>query len=341
MKFGDIRDDASLQAFMTTPSDSLVRAMAQVAGDIIGLGATGKMGSELMQLIRNADRAAGVRRRYYVASTFSDPAGRKHMEALGIKTFRGDLSDARFLKRLPPARNVVYMAGFKFGTSGNYQRAYHLNVIMPYLVGERYRRSSIVCFSTANFYPAVDIASGGAVESTPVAPRGIYGWTALGREHAFRIIAEKHGTPLSFFRLGYAQHLNYGVLVDLAKMVKTQDRIELTHSHVCLVSQRDANEVAIESLGKAASPPWVVNCCGPVCDIAEIVRIMAARMGRKVKVVRSRGCAAHVQSDRLAVRTFGAYRDRPEEMIEAAVDWVMQGGKDWGKPTGFLSRNVY
>lgn len=341
MNLRDIHDDTSLQAFMTTPSDSLARVMRKVEGDIIGLGATGKMGTELMQLVLNADRLAGVRRRYFVASTFSNPASRRHLEALGIRTFRGDLSDVRFLKRLPSARNVFYMAGFKFGTSGDYQRAYHLNVIMPYLVGERFRRSDIVCFATSNFYPSVDVAKGGAVESTPVDPRGIYGWTALGREHAFRIIAEKYGTRLSFFRLGYAQHLNYGVLVDLAKMVRAMDRIELTCSHVCLVSQRDANEVAIKSLSKASTPPWVVNCCGPICDLADIARAMATRMGRKLKVVRGRGCSAHVQSDRLAVRTFGPYRDRPDEMIDAAVDWVMRGGTDWNKPTGFLSSYVY
>lgn len=341
MTYRDIRDDASLQAFMTTPSASLVRTMAKVEGDVIGLGATGKMGVELMQLIRNADLAGGKRRHYFVASTFSDPANRAHLESLGVKTFRGDLSDPRFLKKLPLVKNVFYMAGFKFGTSGDYQRAYHLNVIMPYLVGEHFRRSTLVCFATSNFYPSVDVKDGGAVETTPVEPRGIYGWTALGRENAFRIIGEKYGTKLSFFRLGYAQHLNYGVLVDLAKMIKAQDRIEIGYSHVCLVSQRDANEVAIKSLTKASSPPWVVNCCGPICDLVEVARAMAALMGRKVKVVRRRDCTAHVQCDRLAVRTFGAYRDRPEEMIAAAADWVMRGGKDWNKPTGFLSKHGY
>jgi hypothetical protein len=341
MKFSDIHDDASLQEFMTTPSASLARTMAKVEGDIIGLGATGKMGVELMQLIRNADLAAGKRRHYFVASTFSDPANRTHLESLGVKTFRGDLSDPRFLKKLPVVKNVFYMAGFKFGTSGAYQRAYHLNVIMPYLVGEHFRRSTIVCFATSNFYPSVDVKDGGAVETTPVEPRGIYGWTALGRENAFRIIAEKYGTKLSFFRLGYAQHLNYGVLVDLARMIKAQDRIELGYSHVCLVSQRDANEVAIKSLTKAASTPWIVNCCGPICDLADVTRAMAARMGRKIKVIKSRGITAHVQSDLLAVRSFGAYRDRPDGMIAAAANWVMHDGKYWNKPTGFLNKHGY
>lgn len=341
MNFEDIRDDATLDEFMTTPSPALVRAVRDLPGDVLGLGASGKMGVELLALLRNADRQAGVRRRYFAASTFSRPEVRAGMEADGVRTFRGDLTDPRFLARLPPAPNVFYLAGFKFGTSGNFEKAYHLNVILPYLAGERFRRSRIVCFATANYYPEVSLRSGGATEATPVAPVGIYGWTAYGREQAFRVVSARHGTRVAFFRLGYAQHLRYGVLVDLAKQVKTRRVLDLPVNAVCLVSQRDANEAAIRCLGRAAAPPWTVNCCGPRVRLDRAAGIMAGLMGRSVTIRASDRRTAHVQSDRLAVSLFGPYRDRPDDMIRAAARWVLRGGTDWNKPTGFLSPHVY
>jgi len=336
MNYRDIRDDESLRAFMTEPSDALVRSLRRVEGDVLCLGASGKMGGELLGLILAADGKAGVRRRYHAASTFSGAGSRDLMEAEGIRTYQGDLSDRAFLKRLPSAKNVFYMAGFKFGSSADPVKAYHLNVIMPYLVAERFRDSDLVCFATTNFYVPVDVRTGGADESAPIRPEGIYGWSAFGRENAFRVVSEKYGTRMSFFRLGYAQHLHYGVLVDLAKMVLTRKKLSFPSNYVCLVSQRDANEVAIRSLGRASLPPWVVNCCGPIVRLDGIARAMARRMGRKVEVRAGRSRIARVQSDRRAVSAFGAYRDKPEDMIRAAADWVLRGGRDWNKPTGFL-----
>ena len=196
MKYSSICTETELETFMTTPSASLVKAVRKWEGDIIGLGASGKMGIELMRLLQNADLINGKKRKYYAASTFSAPETIARLEAVGIKTFKGDLSDSGFLKKLPEVKNVFYMAGFKFGSSGSYQKAYHMNIIMPYLNGERFKASKITCFSTCNFYPHLERKTGGAKETTPVAPRGIYGWTALGRENAFNIISEKYDTKV-------------------------------------------------------------------------------------------------------------------------------------------------
>ncbi|MCX5776833.1 MAG: epimerase [Candidatus Firestonebacteria bacterium] len=341
MNYKDIRTDAELNAFMTSPSLSLIRTVGKIKGDIIGLGATGKMGLELMQLILNADKAAGRERKYYVASTFSNPDNIIKLENLGIKTYKGDLSDSAFLKKLPEAKNVYYMAGFKFGTSMNYQRAYHMNIIMPYLVGEKFKNSNITCFSTTNLYPKMERKIGGAVEDTPIDPQGIYGWTVVGRENTFNIISEKYGTKVALYRLAYAQHLYYGVLVDIAKMLKTEKTITLMSNYVNLISQRDANEVAIKSLTLASNPPRPINCCGPIVDLKELIEKMAKIMGKKVKVVKTPDKAGKINCDSFSVKKFGAYRDKPEEMLEAAVHWVKNGGKDWNKPTGFLSNHKY
>ncbi|OGF49659.1 MAG: hypothetical protein A2231_00165 [Candidatus Firestonebacteria bacterium RIFOXYA2_FULL_40_8] len=337
MRYSDICTEQELNDFMITPSSSLVKTVGKIKGDILGLGATGKMGIDLIRLIQEADKVSGKKRKYFIASTFSNPENISKMEALGIKTFKGDLSDTAFLKKLPDVKNIYYMAGFKFGTSGSFQKAYHMNIIMPYLAGERFKNSDITCFSTCNFYPHLTRKTGGARETIPVAPQGIYGWTALGRENAFNIISEKYGTKIALYRLAYAQHLYYGVLIDIAKMVKAQSRIQLTNNYVNLISQRDANEVAIKCLTMASCPPSPINCTGPIVDVEEIIKTMAKKMGKKVKVARNKAKEFMINNDDLAVGKFGAYRDKPSEMIEAAVRWVKNGGKDWNKPTGFLN----
>ena len=337
MRYSDICSEAQLDIFMTTPSLSLLKAAKKIKGDVMGLGATGKMGIELIRLIQNADRENKTRRRYFVASTFSNPENIKKLEMLGIKTFKGDLSDTGFLNKLPEVKNIYYMAGFKFGSSGGYQKAYHMNVIMPYLAGERFKKSDITCFSTCNFYPHVERKTGGAREATQVEPKGIYGWTALGRENAFKIVSEKYGTKIAFYRLAYAQHLYYGVLIDIAKMVKTHRKIQLTNNYVNLVFQRDANEVAIKCMNLASAPPAVINCAGSIVSVKEVIARMARIMGRKVDVSENKVKECMIHNDDLAVKTFGPYRDKPAEMIEAAALWVKNGGKDWNKPTGFLS----
>lgn len=337
MRYSEICTEKELDTFMTTPSVSLVKKIKEIKGDILGLGATGKMGIELMRLIQNADKVSGKKRKYFVASTFSNPDNISKLEALGIKTFKGDLSDTAFLKKLPDVKNIFYMAGFKFGTSGSFQKAYHMNIIMPYLVGERFRASALTCFSTCNFYPHMERKTGGARETTPVHPQGIYGWTALGRENAFNIVSGKYGTKVALYRLAYAQHLYYGVLVDIAKMVKAQDKIRLTNNYVNLISQRDANEVAIKCMTIASNPPVAINCTGPIVDVEKIISVMAKLMDKKIKVVRNEEKEAMINNDDLAIKKFGAYRDKPSEMIEAAVRWVKTGGKDWNKPTGFLN----
>ncbi len=71
---------------------------------------------------------------------------------IGVKVFKGELTNTEFLGSLPDAENVIYMPGFKFGSSGNWEKAVHINCILPYQVGEKYRNSRIVVFSSANPY---------------------------------------------------------------------------------------------------------------------------------------------------------------------------------------------
>jgi len=122
MHFRDIKNDNQLWDFMTNPSDQLVERISQLEGPIMILGGSGKMGKELVGLLRNADRKQDLKREISVASTFSNPNEDdvRLLQSLHVNIYKGDLSDEQFLHTLPEAPNVVYMMCFKFGSSGDW-----------------------------------------------------------------------------------------------------------------------------------------------------------------------------------------------------------------------------
>jgi len=88
----DLKTEGEIEEFMTEPTPGLIEQSKKIRGGGIGLGATGKMGMEMMEMLLRADKAAGVKRRLCVASGFSNPENEKKLNALGIETFKGDLS---------------------------------------------------------------------------------------------------------------------------------------------------------------------------------------------------------------------------------------------------------
>ena len=247
MTLAEVHDDRSLQRFMTEPSPALTEAAARIDGPVLVLGGSGKMGPELAATLRRADRAAGVERDVVVASTFSDDATRAALEADGIRCIRGDLTDPGFIGALPESRQVVYMLGFKFGSGADWRRAFHVNSIVPYLVGERFCDANIVVFSSTNPYAGVDyVAPGGRPAGNAERPPSDRPWPAAaaktrscsrtastaGRSWRARPPsppppARHAGQRICNYRLSYAQHLCYGVLRDLADMVHRASRSRL------------------------------------------------------------------------------------------------------------------
>jgi hypothetical protein len=211
-----------------------------------------------------------------------------------------------------------------------------LNSIVPFQVGSKYAKSQIVVFSSGNPYPHTEKDKNGCHENAQLDPIGIYGWSIVARESSFRITASANSAQeIALYRLMYAQHLSYGVLVDLAKLVLNGDPISLAMPAVNLVSQRDADEVAIRSFEKCARDPWVVNVAGPVWQVKDIVVRLEKYMGKEAVLQKDEVELALLADDTRCVNTFGAYRDDCEDMIQAAALWVKNGGSDWNKPTFF------
>ena len=335
----EIKTEAEIEEFMTEPTPGLIEQSKKIKGSVMALGATGKMGMEMMEMLLRADKAAGVKRRLCVASGFSNPENEKKLNALGIETFKGDLSSEEFIDSLPEAENVFFMAGFKFGSSGDYTKAYHMNIIMPYICGRRYKASQIVAFSSSNFYPHTPVGKEGPSEESKLDPQGIYGWTLLGREQAFRINAQKHATKCCFYRLAYAQHFKYGVVVDICKAVMAVDEFKIAFPYVNLISQRDANDAALKCLSFCENPPRPVNVSGPAVPVREIAERAAKLMNKRINISESTEKSTMILSDRFAEKSFGPYRDSVNDIIDAIAAYIAGGGKDWGKPTGFTSVN--
>jgi len=337
MRYNEIRTGQDLWQFMTRPSETLTAFLAREKGDISVLGGSGKMGKELTALIKNADKINGVKRNIFVASTFSNPEDKTLLEELGAICLQGDISSESFLKGLPVTPHMVYMVGFKFGSSGDYRKAFHINSIVPYLVGSKYGKSNNVVFSSGNPYPHTSATGEGCVESEALQPTGIYGWTIIARESSFKTTAMLYPDQKnSFYRLMYAQHLNYGVLVDLARMVKNGEPVSLAMPAVNLISQRDANEIAIRCLGECLPGEGLtLNVAGPVWQVRDIVERIAHHMGKKALFAGEEHEEALLANDALCRSLFGEYRDRGEEMIEAAAHWIKNDGLVWHKPTYF------
>src|SRR4051812_44582960 len=136
-----IRDLDHLEALLSEPTESAIETMGRMQGDIILLGVGGKMGPSLARMAKRASDAAGAKRRVIGVSRFSSPDLPRQLDAWGIETITADLLDPAGLASLPDVPNVIFMAGMKFGTSGQATRTWAMNAFLPGAVAAKYKRS--------------------------------------------------------------------------------------------------------------------------------------------------------------------------------------------------------
>jgi len=329
--------EAELEDLLSIPRRETEAALAACPGDIVILGAGGKMGPSLSRM---AARATQGKRRIIAVSRWSSDAAEEKLNRAGVETIRADLLDRESVAKLPDAPNVIYMAGQKFGTTGAPAMTWAMNTIVPMYCAERYRDSRIVAFSTGNVYPLTPVASRGAKEDDPLGPVGEYAASCVGRERVFEFYSERYGTKFSIIRLNYAIDLRYGVLVDIATHVKHQEALPIDMGYVNVIWQGDANHIALEALSHASSPPYVLNVTGgehlPVREIAEW---FGRRFGTKPVLTGTERRDA-LLSDTARMRSaFSAPEVSAEQMYEWVADWLDSGGPLLGKPTHFEARD--
>jgi nucleoside-diphosphate-sugar epimerase len=118
-------------------------------------------------------------------------------------------------------------------------------------------------------------------------------------------------------------------------MVLSDEPISLAMPAVNLVSQRDANEVAIRCLERCDNPPWILNVAGPAWPVRRIVERLGDSLGKRPNITENESQNALLANDARCLEALGEYRDTCEEMIDAAARWVKKGGVSWNKPTHF------
>lgn len=328
-----------LEQFMAIPQPSLVEDVKKLDGNFLLLGVGGKMGPTLAYLLKNALRELGSEQRVIGAARFSSPGLREELEANGIETISVDLLDDEELKKLPREKNVIYMAGNKFGTKGNEHFTWAMNSYLPGRVAEHFVDSRILVFSTGNVYPFVPIGSGGATEDVSPNPIGEYGQSSLGRERVFTYFSHKYATPMSIFRLNYAIDMRYGVLVEVAKAVWNEKPLDVTMGYVNVIWQGDANAYAIRSLLQASSPPVVINATGPeTLSIRWLAQEMGKRMGKEPILIGEEADSALLNNAGKAHQLFGYPSVSVLTMLDWIADWVMNDRELINKPTHFQER---
>ncbi len=331
-----ITTDAELDDALITPSEADIATLSQLPGDVIIIGAGGKMGPTLATRLRRAADAAGHARRVFAASRFSDPVARQGLERDGVQTIACDLTDRAQIAALPSCDHVLYLAGRKFGTSNRSDLTWFTNTVVPAHVVERFSTARFVAFSTGNVYPLVPATSNGSKESDPPQPVGEYAQSCLGRERVVEYASHERGTPALLFRLNYAVDLRYGTLMDIARRVHAGEPVDLTVGWLNAIWQGDANSYAIRSLSLCSSPAAVLNVTGPErVSVREVATWFGRELGSPVRFVGSEGSVALLSDASRCIELLGPPDVSLQQLLAWAAHWVRIGGATLNKPTHF------
>lgn len=321
------------------PSAELVNDIVQIKGDILILGAGGKMGPAMAKLAKRAIEQAGTEKRVMAVSRFSDAQVLKELNDRGIKTIQADLLNGAELNAIPDVANVIYLAGHKFGTTGNESYTWAMNAFLPGKVAEKFKKSNIVVFSSGNVYPLSPVIQGGMSEKNAASPIGEYAQSCLGRERIFQYFSQKNNTPVLIYRLNYANDVTYGILLEIAKQVYEEKEIDLTMGNVNVIWQGDANEIAIRSLLHCSTPAKILNVTGPeTISVKWIAEQFGTIFEKRPKCINKEEPDALLSNAAECFNLFGYPKVSLKQMIDLIGRWVAEGGKTINKPTHFQER---
>jgi nucleoside-diphosphate-sugar epimerase len=331
-----INSESELEGVLAEPSESDLECVSRLSGDVLILGAGGKMGPSLARRIHRAVSRTGSTSRVMAASRFSSAGVRASLDAEGIRTIACDLLSPQEIAALPRCASVFLLAGRKFGTLDRTDLTWATNTVVPARVAAHFSQSRIVVFSTGNVYPMVPATGPAPTEADPPAPVGEYAQSCLGRERIIEFFSRREGMPAVIFRLNYAVDLRYGALVDVARRVFAGDSVDLTIGFFNAIWQGDANSYALRSLALCSTPPTILNVTGPErISVREIAQWFGLAFGTRPRFANSEGPLALLSDSSRCRGRLG------EPVVPLAVlrqwvaHWVQAGGPSLGKPTHF------
>ncbi|MGH9325114.1 MAG: NAD-dependent epimerase/dehydratase family protein [Terriglobia bacterium] len=334
MKF--IESVEELERRLATPSPRDIESVRRIAGDIIILGASGKMGPSLARRIKRAVEEAGVASRVLAVSRFSSPGVVNELRRDGIETIACDLLSRDEVAQLPLCPNVLFLSGRKFGSTDRPDLTWATNTIIPAQIAFHYQASRIVVFSTGNVYPLVKLNAGGSLETDAPGPVGEYAQSCLGRERVFEYHSLEYGTPCLLFRLNYAVDLRYGVLVDVARKVYAGQPVNLAVPAFNAIWQGDANSYALRSLEHCTSPARAMNVTGPeTVLVRRVAEYFGREFDREPLFSGEESDHALLSNASLCHSLLGYPEVSLGELMRWVAHWVAKGGESLNKPTKF------
>ncbi len=327
-----------LEKLLSEPSEQLIEMMKALDGDLMVLGAGGKVGPTLTRMAKRAVDAAEVEKKVIAVDVSEDALA--VFQGEGIETFKCDLLNLKEVEKLPRVKNVVYMVGRKFGSTGQESLTWAINVAVPHHVASTLQGSRIAAFSTGCVYPVMHIKTGGATEATPVDPVGEYAMSCLGRERMFDFYSDAGKEEVVHVRLNYAVELRYGVLYDVATQVFQEQPIDITTGYGNVIWQGDACDQILRSLPLASSPAQILNITGPeLFSIRLVAEMFGELMGKKAIFRGEENGMGYLNNATKANTLFGNPRVPLGKIIEWIAQWIMQGGESLGKPTHFETQD--
>lgn len=331
-----IETERQLDELLAEPSEADIACAGRLGGDVIILGAGGKMGPSLARRVHRSLVKSGSKGCTIAASRFSSPGARASLEADGVRTIACDLLEPAGLAALPDCSNVLFLAGRKFGTVDRTDLTWATNTIVPARVAERFSHSRIVVFSTGNVYPMVAPAGRAPAEDHPPAPVGEYAQSCLGRERIVEFASRERGTPSLIFRLNYAVDLRYGTLVDIARHVVAGEPIDLTVGYFNTIWQGDANSYALRSLELCTSPPTILNVTGSErIGVRETAEWFGSVFGRPPVFINAEGPLALLSDSNRCRARLGEPTVPLNVLRRWVAEWVRAGAPSLDRPTHY------
>lgn len=320
----------------TQPNRGVLDTLRALDGDVLVIGAGGKMGFHLAGMLRRGFDELGKRNRVLAVSRFGSQGSTQLFREYNIPTISCDLTVDRELENLPDAPQIYFLAGFKFGSADNPQLLKQMNVDLPARVARRYASSRITALSTGCVYSFVAPETGGSTETDPTAPVGAYAQSCLGREKSFT----DSGAKCALIRLNYSVDLRYGVLVDVAQKILRGEPVDVTMGYANVIWQRDATAAIIQSIAYAATPPFVLNLTGPqILSIRQVAERFGKLLDKPVVITGQEAATAWLNNAAKARQLFGPPSIDEDTLMQWVAQWLVAGGETLGKPTHFEVRD--
>lgn len=335
-----IVNEKQLEELLSRPTPEVVDLFKTLEGDIIFLGIAGKIGPSIARMAMRACKEAGVSKRIIGVSRFSNEQERNQIERFGIEIIRGDLLEPDFVNSLPKVRNVVFLAGMKFGAEGNLALTWAMNTYVPALVAEHFKDSRIIAFSTGCVYPLVPLESCGSLETDKPVAIGEYAQSCLGRERMFEHGSIKYGTPAVLIRLNYSVEMRYGVLVDIATKIKNDFVIDLAMGYFNVIWQGDMNAMSLLCLSQCTSPANIINLTGPeTLSVRQVALEFGKLFGKTPKFSGEESPTALLSCARLSHNLFGEPKVATKQIIRWIASWINHENRLLNKQTHFEVRD--